>query len=60
LKFIIIYNKRGDLIAVFSCEMSSFFLVINKVNRSHYRLDVPRGFQEFKVPRLRDSVPGWW
>jgi len=21
---------------------------------------VPRGFQEVKVPRLRDNVPGWW
>ena len=45
-----IYNKRGDLIDVISCEMSSFFLVINKVNQSHYRPEVPRGFQEFKVP----------
>jgi len=22
--------------------------------------EVPRGFQEVKVPRLRDSDPGWW
>ena len=22
--------------------------------------EVPRGFQEVKVPRLRDNVPGWW
>jgi len=28
-----------------------------KVNQSHYRPEVPRRFQEFKVPRLRDSVP---
>ena len=31
-----------------------------KVNQSHYRPEVPRGFQEVKVPRLRDNGPGWW
>ena len=31
-----------------------------KVNQSHYRPEVPRGFQEVKVLRLRDSGPGWW
>ena len=31
-----------------------------KRNSSHYRPDVPRGFQEVKVPRLRDNGPGWW
>ena len=30
-----------------------------KVNQSHYRPEVPGGFQKFKVPRLRDSGPGW-
>jgi len=30
-----------------------------KVKQSHYRPEVPRGFQEVKVPRLRDNVPGW-
>jgi len=30
----------------------------SKVNQSHYRPEVPRGFQEVKVPRLRDSGPG--
>jgi len=28
-----------------------------KVN---YRPEVPRGFQEVKGPRLRDSGPEWW
>jgi len=28
-----------------------------KVNQPHYRPEVPRGFQEFKVPRLRDNGP---
>ena len=26
-----------------------------KVNQSHYRPEMPRGFQEVKVPRLRDN-----
>jgi len=30
------------------------------VNQSHYRPEVPRGFQEVKVPRLRDKGTGWW
>jgi len=30
------------------------------VNQSHYRPEVPRGFQEVKVPRLRDNSPEWW
>jgi len=29
-------------------------------NQSHYRPEVPRGFQEVKVPRLRDNGTGWW
>jgi len=28
------------------------------VNQSHYRPEVPIGFQEVKVPRLRDNGPG--
>jgi len=27
--------------------------------RLHYRPEVPRGFQELKVPRLRDNGPGY-
>ena len=30
-----------------------------KVKQFHYRPEVPRGFQEVKVPRLRDNGPGW-
>ena len=30
-------------------------VLIRKVNQSHYRPEVPRGFQEVKVPRLRDN-----
>jgi len=31
-----------------------------KVNQSHFRLEVPRGFQEVKVPRLPDNGPECW
>ena len=31
---------------------------MGKVNQSHYRPELPRGFQEVKVPRLRDNGPG--
>ena len=31
-----------------------------KLNQSHYSPEVPRGFQEVKVPRLRDNGPEWW
>jgi len=31
-----------------------------KVNQCHYRPKVPRGFQEVKVPRLRENGPEWW
>ena len=31
-----------------------------KVIQSHYRPEVPGGFHEVKVPRLRDSGSGWW
>jgi len=30
------------------------------VNQSHYRHEVPIGFKEVKVPRLRDNGPGLW
>jgi len=36
-------------------------LYINKmVKQSRYRPEVPRGFQEVKVPKLSDNDPGWW
>jgi len=31
-----------------------------KVKQSHYRPEVPRGFQEVKIPGLRDNGPGCW
>jgi hypothetical protein len=32
----------------------------NISNQSHYTPEVPRGFQEVKVPRIRDNGTGWW
>jgi len=34
------------------------YIYIYKVNQSHYRPEVPRGFQEVKVHRLRENGPG--
>ena len=31
-----------------------------KVKQSHYRSELPRGFQKVKVPRLRDNGPTWY
>ena len=31
-----------------------------KVKQSNYRPEVPRRFQEVKVPRLRDNDLEWW
>jgi len=31
-----------------------------KVNQSRYRPEVPRRFQEVKVPRLHENSTGWW
>jgi len=35
-------------------------IIIITVNQSHYRPEVPRGFRDVKVPRLRDNGTGWW
>ena len=32
----------------------------SKVNQPNYRPEVPRGFQEIKILRLRDNGPGLW
>jgi len=31
-----------------------------RVDQSHYKPETPRGFQDVKVPTLRDNGPGWY
>jgi len=56
----------GDLGRYVKKDSGSTYLVMVsahhqvKANQSHYRPEVPRGFQEVKVPRLHDNGPGWW
>ena len=49
-----------DLIRLLRFTSVSFhhcsILITVKVNQSHYRPEVPRGFQEVKVPRFRDKA----
>jgi len=40
-------------------QLTISVFIIRKVNQSHYRPDIPGGFQEVKFPRLRDNGPGW-
>jgi len=50
-------NFQGDK----KLNFGSFFRLFHtKVKQSHYRSELLRGFQEVKVPRLRDNGPGRW
>jgi len=40
--------------------MSVFTDILVKIKQSHYRPDVPIGFQEVKAPRFLDNGTGWW
>ena len=42
-----------EVIRIYSNDSSNG----KKVNQSHYRPEVPRGFQEVKVPTLLDNIP---
>jgi len=63
-----IYNRDGvcllrgtswiELALVFKRLITS--LSVLRVNQSHYKPEVPRGFQEVTVPRLHDNGAGWW
>jgi len=45
----------------FKNRKSNVFYCLSDINNQyHYRPEVPREFQEVKVPRLRDNGPGWW
>ena len=58
LLFVILFGVDEYLTRVLHIynDNSSSAVVKIKVNQSHYRPEVPRGFQEVKVPRLCDSV----
>jgi len=47
---------------VFLPTVQIYYLLTSvcKVYQTHYRPEVPGGFQEVTVPRLRDDGPGWW
>jgi len=53
-------TNRYEWFALFFSFGPDILYNIKKVNLSHYRPEVPRGFQEVKVPTLRDNGPGWW
>ena len=59
-------SDLGDpakMLAVLLLETGDLHNIVpygKKVNQSHYRPEVPRGFQEVKVPSLRNNGPGWW
>jgi len=56
-----LYREIIALCSVIHTELINTLCGLNvKVNQSHYRSEVPRGFQEVKVLRLRDNGPGWW
>ena len=48
-----------DIMVFYAYDVCVYIYYIYKVNQSHYRAEVPRGFQEVKVPRLRDNGPEW-
>ena len=55
-------EKNRVKIPVMLCpaDISRIVPFVTVENQSCYRPEVPRGFQEVKVPRLRDNGPGWW
>jgi len=56
-----IHTKHINTLCGQNVELFNVKLAVKvKVNQSHYRPEVPRGFQEVKVPRLRDNGPEWW
>jgi len=53
-------SPSGRIIPACSVPRQTASILINtdkKVNQTLYRSEVPRGFQEVKVPRLRDNDP---
>ena len=57
---IILFNKKKKLQDFSYCLSTPAYGYGEKVNQSRYRPEVPRGFQEVKVPRFRNNGTGWW
>ena len=53
-------KKRKKILLFKYTYITKDYTCIKKVNQSHYRPEVLRGFQEVKVHILRVSGPGWW
>ena len=41
------------------CYVCCRYVLVKKLNQSHYRLEGPRGFQEVKDPIFHDNGTGW-
>ena len=55
-----VFKKQRENLSDRCLESTVSETNLKMINQSHYRPEVPRGFQEVKVPRLRDNGPGWW
>jgi len=54
-----VFSRLGLMLRTYSPIDTGILLNTLKEKQSHYRPDVPRWFQEVKVPRLRDNGAGW-
>jgi len=56
----VMYKRVIYSSALLMSKFKELHIQVKKKNQSHYRPEVPRVFQEVKVPRLPDNGPGWW
>ena len=55
------WGNQSEISHLWGLDIDSrIILKFVKVNQSHYRPEVSRGFQEIKFPSLLDNGPGWW
>jgi len=59
LCLVVFCNPIGKTVDAPACEAETTQCK-KKVNQSHYRPEVPTGFQEVKVPTLHDNGTAWW
>ena len=48
---------RSTILSYVACPTVQYCSTLSHKNQSNYRLELPRGFQEVKFPRLRDNGP---